>query len=434
MAFLPRGGKRMVDIVGVVVEYNPFHNGHLYHLTKAREEVPGAHLIAVMSGNWTQRGEPALINKWARTEAALQCGIDIIVELPVVFAVQSAEGFARGAVKTLEATGIVNHLCFGSEAGQLEPLQTIASYMEAEPPPFKKELQLSLKKGLSYPAALHRALSTVSRTGKDMPLSAETLENLFTPNNILAIEYLKALKKISSEMIPLTIKRRGAGFHDLQASGDIASATGIRRALFKKELGVVNKTVPPPSREILFEEIAAGKGPVHEENFADVILSLLRRSSPEKLASLPEVIEGMESRLKKAASSPDLHSLFQELKTRRYTRTRLQRILIYLLLSLDKEALSYFNEAGPHYLRVLGFSRQGKDLLSRIKTRAFLPLVTRPAPFIKDPLISPGAKKMMHYDILATDLYALGYPSPQQRTGGEDFRRPVVKFDPAVNR
>ncbi len=423
----------MVDVIGVVVEYNPFHNGHLYHLTKAREEVPGAHLIGVMSGNWTQRGEPALINKWARAEAALQSGVDIIFELPVVYAVQSAEGFARGAVKTLEATGIVNYLCFGSEAGQLEPLQTIASYMEAEPPLFKKELQLSLKKGLSYPAALHRALSTVSRTGKGLPFSAEVLENFFTPNNILAIEYLKAVKKISPEMVPLTIKRRGAGFHDLQASGDIASATGIRRALFKKELGLVNKTVPGASREILYKEIAAGKGPVHEEKYADVILSLLRRSSPEKLATLPEVIEGMESRLKKASSSPDLHTLIKELKTRRYTRTRLQRILIYLLLSLNKETLSYFNEAGPHYLRILGFSSRGKELLHRIKTHAFLPLVTRPAPFIKDPLISPGAKQMMHYDILATDLYVLGYPNPDQRAGGEDFRHPVVKSDPAVS-
>ncbi len=419
----------MVDVVGVVVEYNPFHNGHLYHLEKIREKVPGARLLAVMSGNWTQRGEPALLNKWARARAALQVGADLILELPVVFAVQSAEGFARGAIKTLEATGIVNYLCFGSEAGELEPLEQLARYMEMEPAPFKKELHLALKTGLSYPAALQHSLRAVARSEQSIPFSSQSLESLFTPNNILGMEYLKALQKISSEIIPFTIKRRGVGFHDLHAAGSIASATGIRRAFQNKELELVKKTVPGPAQELLFAEIASGRGPVFEENFAEMILSLLRRSNKESLASLPEVVEGMESRLLKAASAPDLSSLVARLKTRRYTRTRLQRILIYLLLSLSRQTLNYFNDTGPHYLRVLGFTSRGKDLLYSLKSNGVLPIVTRPAPFLKDPLTPPGAKKMMHYDIMAADLYALGYPEKSRRTGGEDFRQPVIKCE-----
>jgi len=417
----------LADIIGVVVEYNPFHNGHLHHLEKAREKVPGAYILGVMSGNWTQRGEPALVNKWARAKAALKSGADVILELPVVFAIQSAEGFARGAIKTLEATGIVNYLCFGSEAGEMEPLQQMAEYLEEEPARFKEELQQALKKGLSYPAALQYSLSVVSKVDPSVSFSSQALEMISNPNNILAVEYLKALKKISSDIIPFTVRRKGAGFHDLRATGKIASATGIRHAISENEFDLVRKTVPEPSFNLLVQEMEAGRGPVFAEHFAGMILSLLRRSPAESIARLPEVIEGMEFRLKKAAASTTISSLVNKLKTRRYTRTRLQRILLYLLLSIDKDNLTYFNHAGPHYLRVLGFSKRGMNLLHAIKTNGLLPIVTRPAPFLKTPLTPPGAKKMIGYDLLATDLYVMGYPSWEQRAGAEDFRQPVIK-------
>ena len=419
----------MADVIGVVVEYNPFHNGHLHHLEKAREKVPGAYILGVMSGNWTQRGEPALMNKWARTEAALKAGADIILELPVVFAVQSAEGFARGAVKTLDATGIVNYICFGSEAGELEPLQETARYLEAEPPQFKIELQSALKRGLSYPAALQYSLQAVSLSEKTMPLSPKVLDIIPNPNNILAIEYLKALQKVNSDITPFTIKRRGAGFHDLKAAGDIASATGIRAAISKNDFKMVKKTVPKVSYEIILNEIAEGRAPVFQENFAEIILSLLRRSSADSMAKLPDVSEGMESRLKKAADSPNISNLLKKLKTRRYTRTRLQRILVYLLLSLNKKILNRFNIAGPSYLRVLGFSNRGKELLPLIKAKGLLPIVTRPAAYLKSSLAPQDGKQMILYDILATDIYVMGYPLSNQRYGGDDFRKPVIKYE-----
>ena len=416
----------MVDVIGVVVEYNPFHNGHFHHLDKAREKVPGAYILCVMSGNWTQRGEPALINKWARAEAALKAGADIILELPAVYAVQSAEGFARGAVQTLDATGIVNYICFGSEAGELEPLQKIAKYLETEPPQFKKELQAALKRGLSYPAALQYSLHSLTLSEKTSPLLSGIIAS---PNNILAIEYLKALQKTTSDITPFTIKRRGVGFYDLKAAGEIASATGIRAAISKKDFEMVRETVPKPSYEIILNEIAAGRGPVFQDNYDEIVLSLLRRSSAENIARLPDVSEGMESRFKKAADTTSIAGLLKKLKTRRYTRTRLQRVLVYLLLSIQKEWVSRFNTEGPNYLRVLGFSSRGKEILPLMKAKGHLPIVTRPATFLKSSLVPYHAKKMMLYDILATDMFVMGYPLSSQRIGGEDFRKSVVKYE-----
>ncbi|MGI5876814.1 MAG: nucleotidyltransferase [Dethiobacteria bacterium] len=414
----------MPEVVGIVVEYNPFHNGHLYQIQKAKELVPGAYILGVMSGNWTQRGEPAIINKWARTASALQSGVDIIIELPVVFSLQSAEGFAMGAIRCLAATGIVNYLCFGSELGELKPLQDLAALLESEPPEFKKTLQLMLKKGLSYPAALQQAVEAAQTTAPCFSFSI--INNLFRPNNILAVEYLKALQKTKAHITPLTIRRQGTGYNDEAVKGSFAGATAVRKIIIQKKLNVLKKTVPPPSFQILLEEMKAGRAPVTGESFGELFIALLRRSSPSELTQIPNVVEGMEFRLKRAAASGSFALLLDTLKTKRYTRTRLQRILVNLILGLTKEKIHYFNQEGPCYLRLLGFSKRGKLLLYKMKQNSSLPLVTRPAPFLKGINTAPGAKEMLKYDILATDLYTLGYPLEAQRKAGEDFQKSVV--------
>jgi len=417
------------EVVGIVVEYNPLHNGHLYHLEKTRELVPGASIVCVMSGNWTQRGEPAIISKWARARAALYAGVDMVLELPVVFSLQSAEGFASGAVRTLAATGVLDTLCFGSEAGDIVPLQEAAEYLDSPPPQLREELYKALKKGLSYPAALHLALQTVARSGSALPFSPSYAENIFTPNNILALEYLKALKRIPYPITPLTIRREGAQFHDEKWKGNIASATAVRKAILEKSLPAVQKVVPPYSLEIMAEEFEAGRGPVTSASYEKMILSLIRRFSTEEIAETPEVIEGMEYRIKRSGIKENLEALLRSLKTKRYTRTRLQRIMFYLLLSLKKKDLEYYNRAGPHYLRVLGFTDRGEKLLKKFKKQGSLPIVTRPAPYLKDSLSPPGGVRMMESEILATDLYVLGFPGGNTGRGGEDFQQPVIKVE-----
>jgi predicted nucleotidyltransferase len=416
------------EVVGLVAEYNPFHNGHLYHLQKTRELLPGAYILGVMSGNWTQRGEPAIMNKWARTASALESGVDLILELPAVFSLQSAEGFAMGAMRCLAATGIVNYLCFGSEAGELEPLQALASYLGSEPPQFKRELRRALKKGVSYPRALQHALRAIAKKGNGTPFSDDFMKNILNPNNILALEYLQALQKINAKITPLTIHRKGADYHERTVQGALASATALRQAIFQQNLETTRKGLPASSFRIIGEEIKEGRAPVTGENFAGLIIALLRRSSPGDLIEIPDVMEGMESRLKKAAASQDLARLLGTLKTKRYTRTRLQRTLICLLLAFTKKKIHYFNSIGPQYLRVLGFSSRGRTLLQKIKRNGSLPLVTRPAPFLKNVLAPPGAREMLKCDLLATDLYTLGYPQALQRKGGEDFKHSVIRW------
>jgi len=419
------------DAVGVVVEYNPFHNGHMYHLQKIGELVPGAPVIGVMSGNWTQRGEPALMNKWARTASTLQAGVDIVIELPAVFALQSAEGFAAGAIRTLAASGVVSHVCFGSEAGNLKPLQELASFLLSETSTFRAELQAALKKGLSYPAALHYALKAAAGK-KGLPgFSAATMDAVFNPNNILAVEYLKAISRFAAGITPLTVKRKGAAFHDRELKGSIASATAVRRAVLNEGLAAVRDVVPASTYRIMEEEIVAGRAPVTGASFETVALALLRRAGTANIKRAPDVTEGMEHRIKKASASPDLDTFISTLKTKRYTRTRLQRILCYLLLSFTKEEFQFFNRTGPQYLRVLGFTDRGQRLLGAIKEKGSLPIITGPAPFLKDKEVAVGAAAMLKHDILAADIYALGYPSPSQRKGGEDFRHTVVKHDHA---
>lgn len=414
------------DIVGIVVEYNPFHNGHLYHIQKTRELVPGAYILGVMSGSWTQRGEPAIMNKWSRTASALESGADIIIELPVVFSLQSAEGFAMGAVQCLAATGIVDYLCFGSEVGEIRPLQELASLVEAEPPQFKKVLQQALKRGVSYPAALQQAVEAYSAIQQDANLTPDLIKNIFKPNNILAVEYLKALQKIKAPIAPLTIRRRGTGYHEEDIKGSLAGATAVRKAIVQQDLKTLKKVLPPSSFRSLMEETKAGRSPVLIENFEELFIALLRRSEPADLARIPNVVEGMEFRLKKAAASGSFTFLLEALKTKRYTRTRLQRILTSLILGLTKEQIHFYKQAGPCYLRILGFSNRGRSILYKMKQKSSLPLVTRPAPFLKNSSTSTDAVELLKYDLLATDLYTLGYPSATQRKAGEDFKRSVV--------
>ncbi len=431
-----------MKVVGLITEYNPFHNGHLYHFSTAKQQVGADYTLCVMSGNFLQRGEPALVNKWARTQMALEAGIDLVLEIPVAYATRSAQGFAEGAVRMLEASGVVTHLCFGSELGALEPLAKVASLVLEEPWDLSILIRKHLDRGLVYPKARSEALSEYFRQpGNSSRTLAESQdpaaqipwdEIVKSPNNILGIEYLRALQLLGSPIHPLTVERLHSGYNEIKLRhSSIASATSIRHNLQDKgKLSLELKAyLPDSSWRLLSREFQAGRGPVFPENLCPHLLMKLRTSTPDDLVEIPDVSEGLEYRIWEAAQeATSFYSLVNRIKTKRYTWTRIQRILFHFLLGYTKSMAERFQDAGgPRYLRVLGFTNRGRNLLKEMRERASLPVVTRVAPFLKTPGL---AAEMLALDVLATNVHSLLYPAGAQRRAGLDFKRPPVFCQP----
>lgn len=410
-----------MNIVGIVTEHNPYHNGHLYHVEKARESCGADYVISVMSGHFLQRGEPALFNKWARAKMAVRGGVDLVIELPTAFSVRSASTFAHGSVSLLNSTGVTTHLCFGSESGSIDNLWPAARLLYDEPAEFKAHLNNYLNQGLSYPAARDRAVSScLTQTPVGCPPDI-----LSSPNNILGIEYMKSLLTLQSNIKPVTIKRQAAGYHDtdIKQGSSIASATSIREELRQSEghaTESAENVVPPTTFSIIQEETAAGRGPVFIENYAKLLFYLLRTSSPEDIAALCDVTEGLENRIISSASTAgSVKELLNMIKTKRYTWTRLQRILTYIVLGFTSYRAKSFDSTGPRYLRVLGMSSKGRELLRLIKKKADLPVITITSPFLhkNDPV-----SEMLNFDIKATDIYTLLYPGANITRQGLDCK------------
>jgi len=417
--------------LGLVVEYNPFHNGHLYHINASKEKTGADAVICVMSGNFVQRGEPAVMDKWARTQIALKSGIDLVVELPFVFASASAEYFAYGAVKILDSLGIVDCICFGSESGNIRELEEVASVLSDEPANYKSALKRYLNEGLSFPESREKALYDFFSEKYGNSLNIEKI--ISTSNNILGIEYIKAIKRLKSSIIPLTISRKGGRYTDRHLTGSFSSATAIRKCIFDSSFdeaqNLLEKTMPPASLEILREEIFLGRCPVSLERFENIIFAYLRKMSKEDIAALPYVSEGMENRIKEAADgSGSLEELLENIDTRRYTRTRIQRCLVNMLGGLTSQELDRFMESGgPRYIRVLGFNEKGRQLLSEVKKHASLPVIVKTADFkrTEDPLLN----RMLEIESVATDVYVLGYSNPEFRKAGQEFTRNIVRVN-----
>lgn len=409
-------------VTGIIAEYNPFHNGHAYHLKKARESTGADCIVAVLSGPFTQRGEPAIADKWTRARMALSCGADLILELPFAFAAHSAEWFARSGVAILEKTRVVTDICFGMESDALEPLQAIAHTAAKETGYFRKVLKRSLKEGRSFPAARAEALS---RSLTDGPESLR--EMVKQPNNILAIEYLKSLLLLKSDIRPVGILREGTGYHDTQAAGAYASASYIRKKIREGDPAAASPYMPEAAYEILRGAIDAGRAPVFPEAYDAAVLSCLRRTAPKKIAGWPDVSEGLENRLYRLAQeSTSVEELIDAAATRRYTRARIRRILAYGLAGLTKRELEKYKKAGgPMYLRVLGFNENAAPLIKAIREHAALPLVMSPAKALKE-MRSKTARSQLLLDIRAQNLYALGVPGPSNRNGNMDYYQPYI--------
>lgn len=408
--------------VGLIVEYNPLHNGHAHHFAEAKRLAGADTVVAVMSGNFLQRGEPAIVDKWARAEMALALGVDLVLELPVAYALQPAEWFAYGAAALLDATGVVTHLCFGSEAGALETLQPLAERLADESADMKAAVAAELASGASYPAAYAAA---AARTCAGAGLhAAAARELLMQPNNSLGLHYLIALRRLRSGIAPLTVRRYAAGYHDAapQAAG-IASATAVRSLLSGGGLTAAAPYVPPSTAEILAREFAAGRGPISWKSFAPQLFHQLLLASPQQLSGLYDMTEGLEYRIKQALpklTSPSVEQLLNQVKTKRYTRTKLQRTLAHMLLQHDRSKLTESSlSAGPQYLRVLGFSDAGRELLRKMKKTARLPVLTR---------VAGNTGDQLELDLQAAAVYANSY-SPRTAEGLlREYRQPPIHF------
>lgn len=401
-------------ILGLVTEYNPFHNGHLHHLQASMEKTDAVLTIAVMSGHFLQRGLPALTDKWTRAKMAIRCGVDLVIELPALYACASAEHFASGSVALLHGLG-AECLCFGSEDGDIGPLQKAAEVLATEPPAFKEALRNGLDKGLSFPEARDIALQAVLPNGGP---------HLNRPNTILGLEYCKAIQTQGIAMTPYTIPRIGTGYHSTDRVGGICSATAIRAMLRDTSAVPDFHAVMPPTAAAQMEAARHTGNTGSEDRLLPMLRYLLRSTPPEQGLMTADCEHGLWNRLTEAAhTAQSFEELIQHAKTRRYTLTRIQRVLMALLLGIRADTRKRLGP--PRYARVLGASAAGRRYLRSYTRQEKLPVITNLSRFHTD---DPLLKEMLAFDVLATDLFSLTLEAPELRTYGKDYliRKPYM--------
>ncbi|MDO4517045.1 MAG: nucleotidyltransferase family protein [Bacillota bacterium] len=391
--------------IGIVSEYNPFHSGHRYMLGEIRKHFgPDCAIVCAMSGNWVQRGDAAIADKWTRAAMALRGGADLVLDLPPLWAVSSAETFARGGVSLLKATGLVDTLCFGSEAGRLEPLEQVAEVLES--PQWQSSLGEWLSKGLSFPAARQRAAEA---------LLGDAAACLTYPNNNLGVEYLRALRDLDSSMIPWTISRVGAAHDDRQDhTGSHVSASFLRAQILQGNDTPLTPWLDPE------DEVALRADPAALTHCTRGVLARLRAMEEAEFLALPDSGEGLGRKLYQAVREADsLDQVYTLTKSKRYTHARIRRMVLWAFLGLkeaDRPPL-------PPYLRVLGFSPRGQKLLKKMKTTATLPVIVKPAHAGK---LAPDLRRLFDLEARCTDLYDLCRASFGETPGKKEYTQSPV--------
>lgn len=410
-----------MNICGIVAEYNPLHNGHLYQLQKAKELSGADYTIIVMSGNFMQRGTPAIMDKYARAKAALSCGADLVLELPAYYATGSAEYFAMGAVSILDKLGAVTHLCFGSECGDADLLKKIAGIILSESPEYKECLQSHLRSGQTYPSARTSALLKIA------PELSAYISVLNTPNNILGIEYIKSIMKQNSSMVPLTTKRYGSGYHDMRLGINQSSATALRQALWSGvDLSELHNQLPEASYTI-FEQYLQNNQLIHLNDFSEILYYKLLAERDKGFADYIDVSPALSDRICNNLYNFDGYEAFCDLlKTKEVTYSRISRCLYHILLNMRKDDLEhYMNNLGiTPYARVLGFRKEATPLLSVIDKVTRIPLVTKLAD--ASDLLSKDAYEMLKKEITINDIYSSIRASKAKVPMYNEFTTPIV--------
>lgn len=380
-----------MKVGGIVAEYNPFHHGHAY-LVEQMRNAGVTHTVAVMSGNFVQRGDAAVCDKWSRCEMALENGVDLVLELPLPYAVATAQRFALGAVGTLAALGGVDELYFGSECADTQALEEVARLLDDGAVLF--HMRELLDSGEAFAAARQAAVVAVGARG-------EILRN---PNDTLAVEYIRAITQLDAKMTPHAIGRVGAA-HDAQAVDGIASASAIRHAIGERDMSNVRAWMPQAAYDILQSQLGQGRCPAELSRLDAALLVELRKATVQELAALPDISEGLENRLYRAVREfGSVEQILSAVKSKRYTHARLRRILLYALLGLTREMY----DTPPAYIRLLGMNSRGRELLSNSKPT--LPILTRAKD--REQLDGRGAA-MFELECTADDLYGLTLPKAQ---------------------
>ena len=409
--------------VGIIAEYNPFHDGHAYHIKKAKEMTQADYCIVAMSGDFVQRGGPAIYDKYTRTAMALSCGADLVIELPSVFASSSAEDFAACGIALLNNLGVVGSVCFGSECGNVEKLSGIASILATEPPVYTKELRRELKKGATFPQARNRALISCGILNED------EASILASPNNILGIEYCKALYRQKSPMTPVTISRKGYGYHDTSLAPEgFSSATGIRKAihenpdiLMQMESSLIQ--VPDPVKQMMSQGF-----PVFPDDFSALLNTTLLKLDCEGIPfeKYADVSEELAARLLRQL--PDYHPFeekINQLKTKQYTYTRISRALLHIALGVTTQQVVLGRNAGyAPYARILGFKKTSAGLMGEIKKRGSIPLITKTADARL--ILSGAAWSMLRQDFYCSHIYQTIVQDKYQIKMKNEFTHSVV--------
>lgn len=401
-----------MNITGIITEYNPFHNGHLYHITEAKKATNCDGIVCIMSGNFVQRGGPAIIDKWKRTEMALENGVDLVLELPTFYAVSSAEIFARGAVSILNSLGVVDNLYFGSECGDVDSLYKIAKILTTNNDSFNNMLKNNLKEGISFAKAREKSLIDFSKDDsiKDVISSS---------NNILGIEYIKAILLEKSKIKPYTLKREGSNYNETNIESTFSSATSIRKALSDNEYSIntLSSVMPEPSYNIL----KSLKNDGYTFSFDEDLYKFLRYkilTNCVNFNNLYEASEGLDKKiLKEVIDSTSYDDLILRVKSKRYTYTKISRLLTQIFIgfdnyNFDKNTISQYN-----FGRILGFNSKGREILSSIKKTSSIPLITKVPKHPNNPLLE--------LDILATKAYSILNPNLNPKS--DYLKNPIIK-------
>lgn len=384
------------NAVGIIAEYNPFHNGHAYHLSETRRIVGALPVIAVMSGNFVQRGLPALTDKWSRSIVAVQNGVDLVLELPAIFSCRSAEHFARGAISLLKATGCVSHLAFGCEEKNLDLLLAAASALETT----HEGRSTVIAQGLSYAAAVGWALSAKNPALKDV---------IDKPNNILAIEYLRHCQKLSAPFTPVAVCRKDSSYNDTVIKGKIASATAIRQEFLQNGFSEkVADTLPQPTKQALSELLRQQKLGYMGENLDTLLLHALRQLSAQDIKERCECSEGLENKILRAAAAKNHAQAVSMIKSKRYPETRINRLLLQILLSSTDNPFKGAVAELPSYIRVLAFNDRGRHLLKQMRQTSELPIIIKMGrTFLTKNAGNERLISSLKVDMAASELFSL---------------------------
>ncbi len=392
-------------IVGIIAEYNPFHNGHAYHIQQAKELAHADVAVVVMSGNYVQRGVPAVMPKHIRAEIALKAGASLVIELPVRYATGTAEQFAYGAVSLLEQLGCVDAICFGSECGDIHALEEVAKVLADEPSGYKELLQDLLRTGLSFPAARQQALEGIYPEKNFNYL-------LSSPNNILGIEYIKALYRLNSKMVPITLPRKSSEYHDTELTGKYSSASAVRKLIEEHRFSELKAQLPEGNVDMFFQ-IFEQRFPIYANDFSLLLKYRLLNETKSSLAEYEDVSEELANRIYNQQNQFENFEQFcQLLKTKELTFTRISRALLHIVLSIKKRSASDVSCA-----RVLGFALDDATIMSTIKKYSKIPLVTKLT-----------ATDDLSEDIYASNLYEAVLANKFGLKPINEYEHPVVRI------